>query len=479
MNFKTPGGFLLPFSAFLIIMVFTVSLHAEYIFLTDGSIVEGSIITDGENSVTLKMADNKLLKISRNTIMRILYTKLKMWKVYVRKRDGKELVAFMVDENQESYTFRKELNKPEEFVLKREEVLFISEKNPAGLQVEGTIGTDRVSLSWLPPYDAVDKYIIYIKKNDNDKYLPAAESKDKSVTLKKLSSNTEYFIIVTSVDSYGSESAASNELKIKTKNVPPERPEITSSGDLTSSDRKITWNPSVDSDGKVKQYIIYGTKKGKREVIARTEKTDYLLKKSQDYTRVDISAVDEVGDESDTSKVRILIKKLTMSFQPSIIFPVGTFSEMFWPGFGAIEDVTRHNLWINNFDAGLNVGFYYLHGKDLREDLNLEFTHFFFMPFYVTIGYNLFRLNGLSMKPIVSVGIAYLNVEYVDRNKTAAEEPTQYLHIFKPTFKTGLSAEYKYTNSIFFSAGCEYGMVYQNDGSLNYMLINAGAGFFF
>ena len=81
-------------------------LAAEAVFLKDGSIVEGTIISDGAGSVTIRTEDRKTRQIQRASIMRILYTELKLGKIYVQKRDGKGIVAHLVDEDRESYTFR-------------------------------------------------------------------------------------------------------------------------------------------------------------------------------------------------------------------------------------------------------------------------------------------------------------------------------------------------------------------------------------
>ncbi|HPA71331.1 MAG TPA: hypothetical protein PKY31_03625, partial [Spirochaetota bacterium] len=136
----------------LIIGIMTLSLameiRPEVIFLKDGSLVQGSVTQDAAEYITVRKEDNKTEKILRKDIMRILYTKLNMGKIYVQKRDGKGLTAFIVDEDQESYTFRKELHSPAEFTLKRVDVLFIADRNPSGLK--GEAETDRARLEWFP-----------------------------------------------------------------------------------------------------------------------------------------------------------------------------------------------------------------------------------------------------------------------------------------------------------------------------------------
>jgi len=114
-------------------------LHAEFIFLKDGSIIDGQIIKDAPASITVRDKEKKVKTIPRNNIMRILYTELKMGKVYIQKRDGESIVAFIVDEDRNTYTIRTNLYKPVEIILKRSDILFIAEKNPSGLKVDGDL----------------------------------------------------------------------------------------------------------------------------------------------------------------------------------------------------------------------------------------------------------------------------------------------------------------------------------------------------
>lgn len=152
MKINISGKLLLLFPAVFFMIIFaTHPARGEFIFLKNGEIAEGTIVSDSAKSVKLRKADNTIIVVERDNILRILYSKLKIGKLYIQKRDGEGIVAFIVDEDQDGYTFRKDLYKPEEFVLSRSDVLFMAEKNPSGLKVKGEIGTDRVSLVWLPP----------------------------------------------------------------------------------------------------------------------------------------------------------------------------------------------------------------------------------------------------------------------------------------------------------------------------------------
>jgi len=106
-------------------------LSAEYIFLKDGSIVECKILDETPDLITARVKGRKSV-FSRNTIIRVLYTKFYMGKVYIYKTDGKELEAYIVDEDQESYTVRTDIRKPDEFKIRRVDVEFVSRKKEAG-----------------------------------------------------------------------------------------------------------------------------------------------------------------------------------------------------------------------------------------------------------------------------------------------------------------------------------------------------------
>ena len=131
-----------------VLLLFSNPALAEHVFLTDGSILEGIIIRENAKTVTLKKNDGSRERINRSDIMRILYTKLNMGKVYVQKRDGTGMEVYLVDEDSDTYTFRRVLTDPDEFKLKRSQVLFIAEKNPSGLEAKANPVS--LELKWYP-----------------------------------------------------------------------------------------------------------------------------------------------------------------------------------------------------------------------------------------------------------------------------------------------------------------------------------------
>jgi len=191
-------------------------------FFKDGAIIQGQILSDTKSSITIHDNKKKVKTVPRSEIMRILYTQLYMGKVYVQKTDGKSVICYMVDEDQETYTFREDLYKPVEFKLRRDQVLFMARGNPSGLQ--GEPETDMIDLKWFPPYNPVKKYYLYLKSPADAKFVKIDESRGTSYTLKKLKCNTKYMAYVTAIDQAGDESLPSNEFTFNTLNIKPDRP---------------------------------------------------------------------------------------------------------------------------------------------------------------------------------------------------------------------------------------------------------------
>lgn len=234
-------------SSYLIIIFslvfFTTTAHTEFIFLKDGSITEGTVIKDNGESFFLKDSSKNIKVISRKNIIRILYTEFSMEKIYIQKRNGEALTAYMVDEDRKTYTFRKVINNPEEFTLKRGEILFIADKNPSGLT--GTPGLTHVKLSWYAPYDLVKKYNLYIKTNEALKYTLAGTSQKNNFILEDLTPGTTYTMIVRCLDKDNYESPPSNEFQFTT--VQPSSDNI---GDIKMEkarilDRQVTYRTSI------------------------------------------------------------------------------------------------------------------------------------------------------------------------------------------------------------------------------------------
>jgi len=443
-------------------VVLAMPVQAEFIFLKNGSIIEGKITTDSADSITLRDKENKERKIPRNSIMRVLYTSLKMGKIYIQKRDGEGIVAFMVDEDRDSYTFRKDLYKPVEFKLERSEVLFIAEKNPSGLK--GVAETDRVSLTWLPPYDSVKHYNVYYSSGKNEKYKLADSVWGKSYTLSKLVSNKTYYIIVTSVDSDGYESSPSNELKINTKNYPPEKPEIISMKNNTSGGNDFKWNEASDSDGKVEKYRLYGVLNKQKEVISEIKKTEYSSKKEINYDRIAVVAVDNGGDESGYSD--FYRKSLDITIRPIGASSLGKMKDLFSYGFGASLDLSACGYLFNGSLVSINTGYIKWIGTgDSIDKMNM-------IPSVLSLGYKYYIKDDLSISALLGAGAVYMNTSFTNAAfETVTKSTVESMYTLR------ILLNYDLTESFYISGGGSYYSIYEESGMKSFAAVQISIGY--
>lgn len=449
-------------AAFLAAMA--VPLNAEFVFLKDGAIVQGQILSDTKAAITIRDNKKYVKTIPRSDIMRILYTKLYMGKVYVQKTDGKSVICYMVDEDQETYTFREELYKPVEFKLKRDQVLFMARGNPSGLQ--GEPETDRIELKWFPPYNPVKKYRLYLKGPGDAKFVKMDEFRGTSCTLKNLKSNTKYASYVTAIDEAGDESLPSNELSFTTQNIKPDRPlnlrldkrtvkhtQIKNGKKVTADVKKkyLQWDEVKDVDGTIKGYNIYELQNGKEVKIAAVKNNEYEIPEDKSVYELRITAVDDKDGESPSSRIRHP-RAVKLGVQPLYFVPVGSLAEMFDPGFGGLVSLSFENFFLQHLEWGLSCGVVNLKGTDPDKFDSLKLV-----PVTIDVGYHYLLTEWLSIMPYAGAGYTYMDIKYtslyVDKNKTATE----------PFFKVGamFNFEFEYFH---FATGADYGFIYETSG---------------
>lgn len=449
--------------------------YAEFVFSKDGSILEGQIISDARDAVTIRATDRKAHVIKRGNIIRILYTELKMGKIYIQKRDGEGLVAYMVDEDRSSYTFRKELYKPAEFTLARTDVLFIAEKNPSGLK--GEAGTNSIDLAWLPPYDVVKKYNIYITEAKGKvKPVVTDYTKKKSMMLKNLKSNTTYFIYVTSVDSDGYESNPSNELKITTKNIPPSKPEVLSIEKGNGKDVKITWKESADPDGKVKEYRIYTKLDGRFTKAGDTTSTVYTIPSAFKYDSLYVCAVDDRDEESGKTSVNTGKPSLTLSVSTVYCYPMHKLKDLAKWGAGGMA---FFSINAGNWSFGLESGFIWFKGEVDPDRDFIKTNSMYMVPASLRVEYFLYLTKSFKVVSSVSAGSAWIYLDSTGINSAVQYPETKTRNVFDPLFKGGLTLRYDLTGSFALSLGSEYGYIYETDGGMDFVSFNCGAHYSF
>ena len=461
------------------IFIFIISASAEYVFIKNGAIINCTVLRDAADSITVRLGTGKTDIIYRRDIIRILYTELYMGKVYVQQTNGTGLEVYMVDEDRSEYTFRKELYKPAEFKLRRDEVLFIARKNPTGLR--GEPETDRIKLTWQPPYNVTKKFIIYIKDNIKADYKKIDDTTSKEYTVKGVKSNTEYRVIVTAIDTDNYESLPSNEIKVTTLNILPDPPKkvravkkVEAGGKATAS---LTWLPAIDPDGVIKSYNIYQKDKKGFVPAGKTDKTQFEAKNldpNKNYYFYIRAVDDKNGESGDSRLVNTLdVQGYDVSLQPSYIIPFGTFKNINKMGFGALINVTKKDLLLEDLDLGVALGYWQFKGAS-------DVDQSYMIPLLGTANYRIEVYPLLFIIPRIALGFSYISLSY----KVESELYTGYGIIkdkkdkkgIEPLGFAGISINYGVTDYWFISAGADYGIIYETGGSMNFLVISMSAG---
>jgi len=462
-------------SAFIAAMILAAPLSAEYIFLKDGTILKGTIVSDTAATVNLRLEDRRMQRIHRSNIMRILYTDLYMGKVYIQKIDGKSIVAYMVDEDRETYTFRMEIYKPEEFKLRRDQVLFMARGNPTGLNAEA--GTERAELKWFAPYMPVKSYNIYVKEPGEREYRLAGNTRGKSYSLRNLTSNTKYQVHVTAIDSSGDETLPSNEIELITLNIPPDRPVIASVSRQEKGGYKIEWNEAADPDGRVTGYKIYKQYKGETEELASVKKTEYLLGEKVDFDAIYVKSIDDRGAESDAARVYFGLRpEMGISISPAFLYPMGKLSDISDYGYGASLKFEMSNYFFAGLELNIEVSFFYLTGKDDFEEPESKVNSIFLAPLMISAGYAFYPGEYFAIIPYVSSGGVVMNYSYSYFDIVESEEKEISRFYVNPSAGAGISFRYSFPGGVYAALSLDYRIFFEESNNYSYVSAAIGAG---
>lgn len=468
---------ILVFSA---LFIAAVPAAAENIFLKDGSIIEGKILSDATDYITIKDKSGKEKNIERRLIHRILYTSLNLSKLYVQKRDGGSFVAYLVDEDRDDYLFRTDLYKPEEFKVSRKDVLFMSEKNPSALKGDAT--SDEIALSWLPPYGQVKVYKVYMKMKKGDEYKVATTTKDKEIRIKGLVPQTAYYFIVRAIDDTDYETNPSNEIQVITKSLLPGKPEIKALQD-DKGNWNLSWNSTADSDGKVEKYRVYTEKDGKYALLKETNELKITIPKDIEFDSIRVRSVDNNGDESEAVDYR---NDWRFQFVPQFWIPVGEMTVFAGNGYGVCADVSRRDLFMNDLELGGTLGWMDVEGKKKIGDGNSNVNTLYMMPvaafaaYRVPVIFDRFNCyDVLSVFPKVSAGVmvVYSDYELLDGGGAVRAEKSTFMLV--PFVKAGMFVEYGISRNIFFTLGGEFSYMIDTTQGLGMLSISASAGYRF
>jgi hypothetical protein len=104
-------------------------LHAEILFLKDGSVLYGTIIKETDTHITFTIKKKKVEKsYKRKDVLRVRYDDTELKTKFIYKKDGTFIKGFIVDEDAEKILIRENLYKMKEIPIQRMQISSISDK---------------------------------------------------------------------------------------------------------------------------------------------------------------------------------------------------------------------------------------------------------------------------------------------------------------------------------------------------------------
>ncbi|HSV97001.1 MAG TPA: hypothetical protein VLM75_08720 [Spirochaetota bacterium] len=116
--------------ALIILATATSPLFAESVFLKDGSIVEGTVTTETSESLTITTPNKLKTEIPRTEILRVLTDNDYKKPSTIRKKDGTEITAHVVEERTDAFIVRMTLSSPNEIAISKQDIHEFVGKQP-------------------------------------------------------------------------------------------------------------------------------------------------------------------------------------------------------------------------------------------------------------------------------------------------------------------------------------------------------------
>lgn len=400
-----------------------------------------------------------------------------MGRVKIKKRDGVEFEAFIVDEDRDSYLFRWNLSKTDEFRLKRSEIFQISRLEPSSLKAE--ILKDRVNFTWEPPYAKVKEYRIY-SRTGSDNFILTAVSKNEKCTIFGLKEKTPYTIIVRAIDLNGSESEPSNEVKITLTDLKPAPPsglacETIKSSDGNSLSAELKWKHG--NSGKKITYRIYKLADETEILAGETTDNDYIIYAlpSESIHGFYITASDSSGNISDRSKT-VYTKgsiKPQISAGISLLLPFGRLGDICSAGYGIDFSYTAENAFINYLRISARAGVnYFLTESEM-------FDYVLILPVTCNFGYSFYITPEIYFTPELGGGVSYNIISY-DAGYRSASDVAEYSSStsVRPVIDSSVSFSWRASSD--FELLFQIGYMLILDSSIyHYSSISAGSSYRF
>ncbi len=457
--------------------------HAEFVFLKSGSIIEGRIVEDRARTVVILKKDGKRSEVKREDILRINYTQMYTGKYSIMKSSEEVFDAYVVDENQDSVTFRTEWENPKEIVINRDNILFMTRKNPTSLQC--VVDNGRVKLSWTPPFMDVDFYNIYYKEDGGD-YIKAGDTSLKHFTLPQLDNDKVYTIYITAVDDYGYESLPSKEIRIYSVFMKIRYElEYTDSGDTYSL--FINWDRLNFKGSDIVKYDIYRKTKNGFINTGSTSGQEFTITglKSDEDTLIEIRPVagkDMLIEGNSVVLPRLFYnEQIAVSIHGAYLIPLGNLKDVTESGYGAIIELMIQNYFLKRLSLGLQTGYILFPGLKGDEYLKEDIEMYSMVPLLFGGRYGFSPLRSLYVSAGCFAGLSYSTIEY-DKlffesgnwvEKQVKKKGTNTL------LSAGIQIQWQVWSNLLLHAGCDYNLIIEDKANYPFMSFYVGAGYGF
>lgn len=97
------------------------ALRAEYLYLKDGQVIQGEIVSEDAAFYTVK-TKYQVRKVARDDVLRIMYGERKMEPIYLIMNDGTTRKGFLVDQDSEKVIIREREDSAKEISIPKSEI---------------------------------------------------------------------------------------------------------------------------------------------------------------------------------------------------------------------------------------------------------------------------------------------------------------------------------------------------------------------
>lgn len=190
---------------------------------------------------------------------------------------------------------------------------------------------------------------------------------------------------------------------------------------------------------------------------------------------------DKMRVKSDYVKIdnSYLPNTLLLEVETCIFKPLGTLSQISNNGYGLSSKIKWNNLFLKNFNLGFDSGVLYSQGKDLIDSRSQQYDRFLLFPMYLSISYDFGLSDSFFISPEFSAGIVYYDIKLYDYTTGASGDSERSETFISPAIKAGFTGNYKISDSIIASIGCEYGIIVEKNDLLCFAIFSFGAGLIF